>query len=170
MASVVTFWQLPCEEERFLRFLTRGGDVVAIRHMEAVVDRASIHPLPVGELIGRADTRRLYLTLRSVTAGSLELHRWEPKTQDEPVRYSLPSRFPAIMYDIGTLTEGRLSQSNAAAYPSYAPPAVAAWFSRVFAWLRRASPQWHEYRGYRCTELVLHGADEAETEPGVRGH
>jgi hypothetical protein len=80
MASVVTFWQLPSEEESFLRYLARGGDVCAIRHMEAVADPAAIHPVPVEELIGRADTQRLYLTLRSVAMIPLELHRWDPKS------------------------------------------------------------------------------------------
>ena len=158
MASVVAFWQLPSEEESFLGYLARGGDVVAIRHREAVSDPAAIHPVPVAELIGRTDTHRLYLTLQSETAEPLELRRWEPETRGEPVRYSLPVGFPAIVYDAGTLAEGRLSQSHAAAYPSQAPAPVAAWMRRVFGWLRRATPQWHEYERYRATELAAQAA------------
>jgi hypothetical protein len=158
MASVVTFWQLPAEEEALLHYLARAGDVVGIRHREAVPDPKVIHPVPVMELIGRTDTCRLYLTLQSVTAEPLELHRWEPETPGEPVRYSLPVGFPAIVYDAGMLLEGRLSQSNAAAYPSQAPAAVVAWMRRVFGWLRRATPQWHEYKSYRVTELAAQAA------------
>ena len=27
---------------------------------------------------------------------------------------------------------------------------------RVFAWLRRHTPHWHEYQGYRVTERAAH--------------
>jgi hypothetical protein len=158
MASVVTFWQLPDEEAAFLRSLARGGQVVAIRHRETVPDPAPLRPVPVEELVGRADAGRLYLTLRSVTTGPLPLHRWEPELLGEPVRFSLPVGFPAIVYDAGTLVDGALSQSNAAAYPSEAPAVVAAWMRRVFGWLRRAAPHWHEYEGYRVTELAAQAA------------
>jgi hypothetical protein len=152
MASVVSFWQLPEEEVTFLRYLARNGEVVAIRHMEAVPDPAALQAVPVEELVGRPDSTRLYLTLRAVVADPLPLHRWEPKSPSEPVRFSLPVEFPAIVYDAGTLAGGELSKSNAAAYPSWAPAAVAAWMRRVFGWLRRAAPHWHDYESYRVTE------------------
>ncbi len=158
MASVVSFWQLPDEEATFFRYLARGGKVVAIRHMEAVPDPATLRPMPVETLVGRPDAGRLYLTLRSAVADPLPLHRWEPETPGEPVRYSLADEVPAIVYDAGTLANGRLSKSNAVAYPSQAPVAVAAWMRRVFGWLRRATPHWHEYDAYRVTELAAQAA------------
>jgi hypothetical protein len=158
MPSVVTFWQLPTEEEAFLRYLGRGGESVAVRHMEAVPDPATLRPVPVEELVGRTDTGRLYLTLRSVVAEPLPLHRWEPESPGEPVRYSLPVEFPAIVYDAGTLVGRALSQSNCAAYPSEAPAAVAVWMRRVFGWLRRTTPHWHEYERYRVTEFAAQAA------------
>jgi hypothetical protein len=158
MASVVTFWQLPSEDAVLLRYLDRGGEVVAIHHREAVPDPAMIRPLSVADLIGRQDSDRVYLTLQSVVADPLPLHRWEPESSGEPVRYSLPVGFPAIVYDAGRLADGRLSQSNAVAHPSQAPAAVAAWMRRVFGWLRRATPHWHEYKSYRVTELAAKAA------------
>ena len=158
MASVVTFWQLPSEEEAFLRYLSRGGDVVAIRHCEAVPDPSAIRPTSVAELIGRRDCDRVYLTLKSVTAGPLPLHRWDPESPGKPVQYSLPVDFPAIVYDAGSLKRRQLSQSNAAAYPAQAPANVAAWMRRVFGWLRRSAPHWHEYQRYRVTELAAKAA------------
>jgi hypothetical protein len=158
MASVVTFWQLPDEETAFLRYLARGGEVVAIRHMEAVPDPATLRAVAVEELVNRPDAARLYLTLRSAVADPLPLYRWEPESPGAPTRYSLPIGFPAIVYDAGTLVGAALSQSNAAAYPSEAPAALAAWMRRVFAWLRRAAPHWHEYEGYRVTELAAQAA------------
>jgi hypothetical protein len=158
MASVVSFWQLPDEEPAFLRYLGRGSEVVAIRHMEAVPNPDTIQPVPVKELIGRPDADRLYLTLLSVVAEPFPLHRWEPESPGGPVRFSLPIGFPAIVYDAGTLADGALSQSHAAAYPSEAPAAVAAWMRRVFGWLRRVAPHWHEYEGYRVTELAARAA------------
>jgi len=158
MPSVVGFWQLPSEEAMFFRYLARGGDVVAIRHREAVPDPSVIRPLSVADLIGRQDSDRVYLTLQSVVAEPLPLHRWEPESSGEPVRYSLPVGFPAIVYDAGRLADGQLSQSNASAYPSQAPAVVAAWMRRVFGWLRRATPHWHEYKSYRVTVLAAKAA------------
>jgi hypothetical protein len=158
MASVVTFWQMPSEEEVFLRYLARGEDVVAIRHREAVPDPSVIRPISVADLIGRPDADRVYLTLQSVVAEPLPLYRWEPESPGEPVRYQLPVGFPAIVYDAGWLAGVELSQSNAAAYPSEAPAAVAGWMRRVFGWLRRAAPHWHEYDAYRVTELAANAA------------
>jgi hypothetical protein len=158
MASVIAFWQLPTEEASFLRYLARSGEVFAIRHMEAVDDPAALRPLPIEELIDRTDAGRLYLTLRSVGLAPLALHRWDPQTPGDAIRYSLPVRFPAIMYNAGTLVENCLSQSDASAYPSEAPAPVAAWMRRVFGWLRRSAPHWHEYRSYRVTELAAQAA------------
>lgn len=158
MAAVVGFWQMPGEKERFLRYLARSGEVVAIRHREAVPDPVTLRPLPIEDVIGRPDAGRLYLTLRSVTTGPLPLHRWEPESPERPILYSLPIRFPAIVYDAGTLADGRLSRSNAVAYPSQAPAEVSAWMRRVFAWLRRNTPHWHEYEGYRATEQAARAA------------
>jgi hypothetical protein len=62
IATVFTFWQLRSEEKTFLRYLARGGEVVAIRHQEAVHDPAAIRAEPVADLIGRHDAGRLYLT------------------------------------------------------------------------------------------------------------
>jgi hypothetical protein len=158
MASTVTFWQLPSEDSVFLGYLARSGVVIAIRHMEAVPDPSLIRPLPVADLIGRTDAHRVYLTLQSIATQPLPLQRWEPESPGAAVRYSLQYDFPAIVYDAGTLADCQLSQSNAAAYPSRAPPAIAKWMRRVFAWLRRVTPQWHEYRGYRVTELAAKAA------------
>lgn len=169
MASVMTFWQLPDEEAEFLRYLARCGEAVAIRHMEAVSDPAALKPVPVEEVVGRPDAGRLYLTLRSVVTESLPLHRWEPELPGEPARYSLPVGFPAIVYDAGTLADGALSQSNVAAYPSDAPATVAAWMRRVFAWLRRAAPYWHESEGCRVTELAALGGLTLVPYHGWRG-
>jgi hypothetical protein len=160
MASVVTFWQMPGEEERFLRYLAGSGEVVAIRHREAVPDPAAIRPAPIEEVIGRTDAGRLYLTLRAVTTGPLPLHRFEPASPGKPILYSLAIRFPAIVYDAGILADGRLSSSNAAAYPSQAPAEICAWMRRVFAWLRRNTPHWHEYETYRVTEQAARAALE----------
>ncbi len=84
MASVVTFWQLPGEEDAFFRYLARDNELVAIRHMEAVTDPTAIRPVLIEEVIGRTDAGRLYLSLRPVTVGPLPLHCFEPKSPGEP--------------------------------------------------------------------------------------
>jgi hypothetical protein len=158
MASVLTFWQLPDDELEFFRYLARSGEVVAIRHREAVLDPSTIRPVPVEELVGRQDADRLYLTLRSVATEPLPLHQWQPESPGAAVRFSLPLKFPAIVYDAGTLCGEALSQSNAVAYPSDVPLEVAAWIRSVFGWLRRATPHWYEYRNTRVTEQASQAA------------
>jgi hypothetical protein len=157
LASGVTYWQLPDEEADFFRYLAER-EVVAIRHMEAVADPAVLRPVPVCDLIGRADESRLFLTVPEVVSEPLPLKAWEPASPGEPVRYSLPYAFPAVMYDAGTLLGGRVSQTHASALPAVAPTSVAAWMRRVFGWLRRATPHWHEYPGYRVTDRAAEAA------------
>jgi hypothetical protein len=158
VASVVTFWQLPDEEAAFFRYLAREAEVVAVRHTEAVPDPATIQSVPVKEFIGRSDTSRLHFTLKSVASEPLVLRRWESESAGNPARYSLPVDFPAIVYDVGSLEGGALSQSNASAYPLEAPTVVSAWMRRVFGWLRQNTPHWHEYEGYRVTERAARAA------------
>jgi hypothetical protein len=153
MASVVTFWQLPGEESALFRYLATNSDVVGIRHCEAVSDPKHIRVEPISTFIGRQDRTRVYMTLRFAT-DPLSLHVWEPEKPGNPILYSLPVEFPAIVYDAGAVVEGRLSLSNTAAHPSRVPAEVEAWMRRVFAWLRRTTPHWFQYETYRATEAA----------------
>jgi hypothetical protein len=150
MATIIAFWQLPGEEAEFFRFLARKSDVVGIRLMQAVPTTDEIRAQPIAAFMNRPDTTRLYLTLASVFPPT-HFRTWQSNQPGERVLYSLPEDFPAIIYDCGVESDGNVSQSHACAYPSSAPREVAAWMRRVFDWLRRATPHWFEYEGYRAT-------------------
>jgi hypothetical protein len=167
MACVVTFWQLPQEEDLFFSYVSRKDDVDAFPLIEAVADPGLIRAAPISQLVGRASDVRLYITPREYAA-SPKLFAFQPTSLDQPVRYSLASEFPALVYDRGSLKNGRLSQSNASAYTGYVdakarvfhkmPAGFLSWLKRVMGWLRRAKPQWHDYPGYRATNAAAQAA------------
>lgn len=167
MASVVTFWQMPDEEDHLFRHLAKREDACAIPFSEAVTDPSLIIAMPMESLVGRCASNRLYLTLREF-AKVPPLHAWAPDDRNERTRYSLPMSFPAIVYDAGTLADGRLSQSNVSAYSSVwdeaakasrsMPEGFVKWMRRVMGWLRRATPDWHEYESYRVSKKAAQAA------------
>jgi hypothetical protein len=154
MPSVVTFWQMPSEEEKFFRYLARF-DARAIRHPEDVADPEKIRAVPIKSLIGRKDAERVYLTLPSMLEKPLSLQKWNQDKPGESVRYTISYSFPAIIYDAGTLEENRLSQSNVSCDLSQSLSEVVVWMRRVLGWLRRATPHWCEFEGCRVTELAM---------------
>ena len=63
MASCVTFWQLPGEEDVFFRYLMQKDNVYALPLMEAVADPSLIRAEPIERFLGRkSDTRTLHNT------------------------------------------------------------------------------------------------------------
>jgi len=62
MASGVTFWQLPEEEEVFFRYLMQKDSVQAFPLREAVADPRLIRAAPIEQFLGRKSDIRLYIT------------------------------------------------------------------------------------------------------------
>jgi hypothetical protein len=167
MASVVTFWQLPEEEDVFFNYLSRKDDVHAFPLEDAVADPGLIRSAAIRQFVGRESDTRLYITPREYAA-SPKVFAFQPTSLGQPVRYQLASEFPALVYDRGSLKDGRLSQSNVCAYTGYVdaearvfhkmPAGFLGWLKRVMGWLRRATPQWHSYPGYRATNAAAQAA------------
>src|SRR6516164_208184 len=118
MASGVTFWQLPEEEEVFFRYLMQKDSVQAFPLMEAVADPRLIRAAPIEQLLGRNSDMRLYITPQEY-ADHPKIFAFEPTGPGEPVRYTLAMDFPALLYTPGSLKDGQLSQSNASATTCY---------------------------------------------------
>jgi hypothetical protein len=167
VASGVTYWQLPTEEATFFAYLARTGDVYAIPLMEAVPSPERIQARALGTCSGRRDSGRLYLTLREYALRP-SLFEFRPAAPDEPVRYTLGAEFPSIMYTPGMIEDGQLSHSNASARTCFPDPTgkvfhkmpepFLRWMRKVMSWLRRITPEWHEYRGYRVTRQAAQAA------------
>jgi hypothetical protein len=164
----VTFWQMPDDETEFFRYLARAGDVYAIEHMEAVSDPMLLSKArPIHDFLEQPALERLYISPAEYALHP-PLHICPPESARRLPMYSLDMGFPAIMYTPGRLKKNKLSQSNASAYTTYwdpiakkpvrMPETFVRWARRVMAWIRRATPAWHEYRGYRATKPVAEAA------------
>jgi hypothetical protein len=167
MASGVTFWQMPDEEEVFFRYLLSKGDIDAFSFLFPARDPSDLRSSPLEAFLGRTDDTRLYLTLHeyAVQPPIIEFQR---QTLDDGPRYTFGVEFPSIMYSRGLVNHSQLSQSNASARTCYPDKAVTVvhkmpepflrWVKATMSWLRRATPEWHEYRGYRATKRAAQAA------------
>jgi hypothetical protein len=165
--SGVTYWQLPTEEAAFFEYLAGTGEVYAIPHKQPVGSPEQIQAQPLATFLGRPDRARLYLTLREYALAP-SLFEIRPADPAQPVRYTLAADFPSVMYTPGTIEGGRLAQSNASARTYYVdaarqvvqkmPEPFMRWLKKVMGWIRRATPEWHEYRGYRVTRQAAAAA------------
>ena len=167
MATGVTFWQLADDQDRFFRYLMQKGSVFAFPHFEAVADLGLIRAEPIEQFLLREFGPRLYITPQKY-ATHPTFHAFPPSSSDQSVLYTLSAKFPALVYTPGSLKDGVLSQSNASAYTCYIddeaqvihkmPADFLLWLRQVTGWLRRATPEWHSYRGYRVTKAAAEAA------------
>jgi hypothetical protein len=61
MATGLTFWQMPEEQDRFLEHVAKADDTLAIRHFEALPDRSDLRVLPLAAFVGLHDFKRLHI-------------------------------------------------------------------------------------------------------------
>jgi hypothetical protein len=166
MAAVVTFWRFPDEEERFLRYVVKTGDIWACTG-ERVTDVKRLEPRPIIELIREHDPDAVLFGPREFMDRS-PIKRYEHEGEIRYGRYFM--NVPLISYTRGRFRSPReLGLSNMCAeyddlatdehdpecqYLVRRPEAFIKWVQRVFAWIRRDTPKWHQYKGYRVTERV----------------
>jgi len=169
MATGLTFWQMPEEQDRFLEHVAETGDVVAISHFEALPQRKDLRALPLAAFVGSRDFKRLHI-FPTEFADDILIHEFPPGPHQAQPLYGVDtSRSPILMYTPGSIVDEALSQSNLSACWTCLdeaervivdkPPAFRKWGERVFKWLRRATPEWYGCRGYRCTPSA---ADRAQ--------
>ena len=170
MPAVVTFWQLPEEEQLFLTYLESTGTVLALPD-HWVKKKEDLSPRPIRAFIADHDPDQLLFGLEEHLA-QIPVERWEYEGQ---WGYQGPSAMDSclIAYHRPKFRdEKKLGQSNLAAYWTSLDesqsaiidkdPEFVRWGKRVFAWVRRHTPEQHQrYRTTkRAKEVVENGVVE----------
>jgi len=169
MATVVKFWQLPEEEARLLRYVDGTGDILA-RAFDLSENRGLFTPAPLLEFIEERDPDAVLIGPREFMDQAKEFS--VEREGQTLYGYSYLSS-PLLLYDRPRFRAPRqLGQSNMCAewwgiepgVPDLVrkPEPFIKWAQRVFRWVRRATPKWHQYKTYRITEKVA-----AELERGL---
>jgi hypothetical protein len=167
MPAVVGWWQLPEDEEEFIEYVSKTGDVVAVasRYMP---HRSDLEAIPVSEIALSGSPGSCALGLRHLIfkRGISELKK------DGGVLFSLPRQADFAMYDRCRFREGVLVLLNLYAEWSFLTddysatiekdPEFKAWATKLFAWVRRHTPERVDLRGfpYRATKRVAEAVRE----------
>jgi hypothetical protein len=164
MTVVVSFWRFPEEEEAFLDFLDKTGNVVAIPYQN-FHNLEAIKPQPLREMIKNSD---LNSASHSLLIG---LEHWMDQIRVNPYFHNGGNIFavsylysPLIVYDRGQFREpNKLGMSNLCTTRSYyddgkkliyKPDEFVKWGKKVFSWVRKETPEFHQYKTYRLTLRV----------------
>lgn len=174
MANVLAYWRFPEEEEPFLTYLEKTGDIQA-SVFTSVPERVLLRPRPLRELLKAEEPE-------SVVFGRWEFMEYAPigsyVHEDGSVSYSRHYQDgPLICYSRGNFrTPRQLGRSNLCfasscwvsdgANPDLdhsrpQPPEFLSWARNVLSWVRRHT-QPYQYPRQRITPRVL-----AEAENGL---
>jgi hypothetical protein len=160
MPAAVTFWRFPEEEEDFIRFLQSSGPVVGVPKGK-VKDKSQLNPAPVADLLARNPP--------SVLLGLPNLLReWPIRVYHDERGESYAVLFtcvPVLTYRRGQLlAPNQLTASHISGdwtVPSEdkskvvdQPEEFIKWGRKVLAWVRKETPEWHEFKTYRVTRRV----------------
>ncbi len=160
--AAVTFWWLPEEEERFLRYLLKTGDILACT-FERASEPELLASRPLPEFIAEHDPDDVMIGPREF----MEQARVWPVEYDGRTFYVHSySDDPLIVYTRAKFrSPGKLGQSNLCTdwkridpdlpYLVDKPAEFIKWGRRVFAWVRRATPE-----RYKTTRISKRVAEE----------
>ena len=170
MPAVVTFWQLPDEEEAFLSYLENTGTVLALPD-HWVKKKEDLSPLPIRKFIADRDPNQLLFGLEERLA-EIPVERWQHEGQ---WGYKGPCAMDSCLIAYRRPEyrgKGKLGLSNLAAYWTCLDesgstiidkdPDFVKWGKRVFAWTRRHTPQRHQR--YRMTDRAKEALENATME------
>jgi hypothetical protein len=160
MPAVVTFWRFPEEEEGFIRFLQSSGPVVAVPQGK-VQDKSQLNPVPVADLLARNPSSVLLGLPNLLREWPIRAYRDE-RGESYAVLYT---RVPVLNYLRGRLrAPNQLSASNISGDWTVLsednskildqPEEFTRWGRKVLAWIRKETPEWHEFKTYRITKRV----------------
>jgi hypothetical protein len=172
MAAVATFWWFPDEQEPFLNYLGESDHVVALP-FGAFGDKAEIQTQPVSALVGSNNPRQVLLCLAEQTS-QVRLVNAPPGPSGKSFRISLVDSC-VIAYDRAVfIGANKLAASNLAAYWEYPnatkaemidkPEGFVNWAKKVFQWVYKVTPEWHQYKTYRISKRVKQAIKEGKLE------
>lgn len=160
MPAAVTFWRFPEEEEEFVRFLESSGPVVGVPKGK-VQDRSKLTLLPLNELLAQ-DPSSVLIGIRGVLK-DLPIRAYPDENGESygvlfthvPVltyrrgRLLAPNQLGAshISGDWTVLSEDKKSVLDQ-------PEEFVKWGKTVLGWVRKHTPEWHQYKTYRVTNKV----------------
>jgi hypothetical protein len=172
MKSVITFWQLPADEEDFLVFLQGTGTILGLPD-RWVEGKAELTPQPIVPFIEKHNPDQLLFGLEEQL---LDL-RIAEHTVADGIRFALLPMEPcAITYRRSRMRKGKLGLSNLSAYWDYPcsdtlklmpkDQRFVKWGRRVLAWIREFTPKQIKCNGYayRATQRVEKAISEGELE------
>lgn len=164
MPSIVSYWQLPDEEEKFLTYLDRSGDILACT-WDSVLDPAELEPRPLRAYLSEETPDRVvfapseFMDPGYITSYVREERRWYLRYHGKGplIDYCRP-----VWRSPQTLGKARLTYVSSVwmtdgvnedlGYAEPQAPEFLAWARRVLSWMRRHT-QRHGY--YRATPAVL---------------
>jgi hypothetical protein len=172
MASTVTFWWLPDEEETFLTFLETTGEVLASPFAGAQ-KKEELIARPVREYITDLHPHQCFF-FSAEFSDELIIEPCKCIEGDKTVeRFRVVDMKSCVIgYDRGKdLGSGKLTASNLYAYWDYPnasgtslirkPERFTRWAKKVFSWVHKSTPEWHMYKNYhvskRVKEAILNG-------------
>lgn len=172
MPAVVTFWQLPDEEEVFLRYLESTGIVVAMPD-HWVKNKEELFPQPIRKFIAEHNPDQLLFGLEQ----QLTNLSFEPREHAGERGFMYPDtmKISVLVYSRPKYRDkGKLGESNLAAYWTCLDesrtsiidkdPEFVKWGKKVLAWARRHTPEGHEYKGDRVTKRAKEAAERGIVE------
>ncbi len=163
--AAVTFWWLPEEEQRFLDYLLKTGDILACR-FGPVSEPELLKAEPLVEFIAEHDPRNVMFGPREFMD---QAKVWPVERDGRAFYVHSYSKDPLIVYSRALFrAPGELVQSNLCTkwkridpdlpYLVDKPAEFIQWGRRVFAWVRRATPE--KYREYRISKRVAEELDQ----------
>jgi len=160
MISAVTFWRFPEEEDEFVRFLLSSGQIVAVPKGK-VRDKSLLTPIPLTELL-QQNPPQILLWLPTLVKG-LPIRSYSE--EDGESFGVLFTRVPVLTYRRGQFrAPNQLTPSHITGnwtVPSadqsrilHQPDDFIKWGKKVLEWVRKQTPEWHQYKNYRITKRV----------------
>jgi hypothetical protein len=172
MPSVVTFWQLPSDHERFVEYLCRSGEPVGWPRT-SFDSREAVISMPLSHLLIEQKCSDVLFCAPEFVGDQAPR---EVET-DEGMKFLGRDQMDdnVLGYSVGEIKpDGALTQSNMFAYWERLTPDHSAvvrkeeefirWGQRVFRWLRKHAGQRQMLRGYEypCTADAKAAFDRGE--------
>jgi hypothetical protein len=165
----VTYWQFPDEETAFLNFLHTTGTVVAIPS-HPVDGEDELRPQPLMEFIIRHDPDQVLVGLEEHAVQRVlePIVLWgKPQLCVASASSCLVSYRRGKFRDTSKLGQFNLSASWRCLNETQTAlldkdPGFKKWAEKVIRWVRKSTPEWHQYRGYRVTRRVKEAIERGE--------
>jgi hypothetical protein len=167
MRTVAAWWWFPDEEADFINYLESTGEVVAYLR-DDFENVEEIKHSPLRQVIECDTVRNVCLCLKEQAERIVvaPLHPIDNKprfgiytSQSEVLGYDRVYYKDSNVLCLGHLHAYWAFVNDEASGYVNKDPAFVKWGKRVFQWIRRKTPEWHQYKSYRATKRVKESVD-----------